>query len=273
MALSVLSIELLSRLRQNGRLDNPTSVIEIGAQQLTNEFLLARQQIEDLGRLFGVTQTLNLPSPQQSYTVEGGAEHLPETAPLARGFWEWLGFEYASVDIDGSPKSIPVDLNFDAAPETLKKRFGLVTNFGTTEHVANQLNAFEVIHDLTAVGGIMIHSVPAQGYINHGLVNYNPKWFWMLARSNHYEWLHFDYVARNDAEEFPQNVADMVMSYEPDIAERKKRYQFADCWLNVNLRKVRDLEFVPPVDVATGTRTANATLLKRYWTVYLPQDQ
>jgi hypothetical protein len=36
----------------------------------------------------------------------------------------------------------------------------------------------------------MIHNVPTQGLFMHGLVNYNPKFFWMLARSNGYKWLH-----------------------------------------------------------------------------------
>jgi hypothetical protein len=32
-------------------------------------------------------------------------------------------------------------------------------NFGTTEHVANQLNAFKLIHDLAAKGCIMVHTL------------------------------------------------------------------------------------------------------------------
>ena len=77
----------------------------------------------------------------------------------------------------------------DQVPEGCRGKYRLVTNYGTTEHVANQLNAFKIIHDLTAVGGLMVHSVPAQGMFCHGLVNYNPKFFWMLARSNGYKWL------------------------------------------------------------------------------------
>ena len=101
-----------------------------------------------------------------------------------------FGSGYAAIDIDASPGSIPLDLNFDDVPAEFKASFALVTNFGTTEHVANQLNAFKTIHDLAEVGGVMIHTVPAQGYMNHGLVNYNPKFFWMLARSNGYKWLY-----------------------------------------------------------------------------------
>jgi hypothetical protein len=272
MGLTVFSIELLIRLREKGYLEKPTSVIEIGAQQLANDFLRARERREYLGRLFGVTKKLDLPPPKESYIVAGGEEHLPETAPPARPFWEWLGFEYASIDIDGSPNSIPLDLNFDSVPDWAKNKFGLVTNFGTTEHVANQLNAFKIIHELTAPNGITMHILPAQGYVNHGLVNYNPKFFWMLARSNDYRWLYFDYRARdNCAADFPANLEEAIMPHEPDIAERKAVYKFVDGGLFVMFQKFRDIEFVPPLDVQTGTRTTNEALIERYWTVFGPR--
>jgi hypothetical protein len=77
-----------------------------------------------------------------------------------------------------------LDLNFDGngIPTEHKGKYSLVTNFGTTEHVTNQLNAFKVIHDLTMPNGVMIHEVPAQGMFNHGLVNYNPKFFWVVEQ-------------------------------------------------------------------------------------------
>src|SRR5581483_6180040 len=126
----------------------------------------------------------------------------------ARDLWVWLGLEYATVDLDGnrnsirfdrrdlwlwlgfdcaamgSAGSIALDLNYDKAPPYAVGKYDLVTNFGTTEYIANQLNAFEVIHDLTRPGGVMIHRVPTQGMLTHGLINYNLKFFWILARSN-----------------------------------------------------------------------------------------
>jgi len=268
LALTVLSLELLNRLHAGGLLTKATSIVEIGAQQLANDFLRSQERVEALGRLFSVTKKFDLPAPQASLIVEGGAEHVPETAPLARQFWEWLGFKYAAVDIDGSPNSIPLDLNFDAVPRRVRKKFDIVTNFGTTEHVANQLNAFKVIHDLTAVGGIMIHNLPAQGFINHGLVNYNPKFFWMLARSNDYRLVHFDYIGREVPTDFPSNLVESILPYAPDIGERKARYKFDDGGLIAVLQKVRDMKFVPPLDVATGTKTTNRAMIKRYWTVF-----
>ncbi|HXC29022.1 MAG TPA: hypothetical protein VNV38_13785 [Stellaceae bacterium] len=164
---------------------------------------------------------------------------------------------------------LPLDLNYDDVPADLVGKHQLVTNYGTTEHVANQLNAFKVMHDLAAPGGIMMHSLPAQGSVNHGLVNYNPKFFWMLARSNGYEWLYMDYFARGE-HPVPPNVIDVVSRFAPDIAAREKDTRLVDMSLMVVLKKVFDIPFVPPLDVNTGTRTDNPVLAERYWTVFTP---
>jgi SAM-dependent methyltransferase len=270
MGLAAGTIELLIRLRQGGFMPTSGTVIEIGAQQLSNAFLRARDRLELLGQLFGATTKLDLPVPEAT-TIVGGVEPLSESAPLARQFWEWLGFRYDSIDINGSPNSIPLDLNYDVLPDWARKKFDVVTNFGTTEHIANQLNAFKIIHDLTAPGGIMIHAVPAQGLVNHGLLKYNPKWFWMLARSNDYRWLDFDYSSRGQIADLPANVVEAIVPHRPDIAERKAQYKVVDGGLRATFQKVRDIEFIPPLDVNTGTRTTNAAMIERYWTVFAPR--
>jgi hypothetical protein len=270
MGLSAGTIELMIRLRQGGFMPPSGAVIEIGAQQLSNGFLRSRDRMEFLGRLCGVTTKFDLPVPEATAIV-GEVEPLSETAPLARQFWEWLGFQYASIDINGSPNSIPLDLNYDILPDWARKKFDVVTNFGTTEHIANQLNAFKIIHDLTAPGGIMIHAVPAQGLVNHGLLKYNPKWFWMLARSNDYRWLDFNYSSRGHITDLPDNVVEAIAPHWPDIAERKAQYKVVDGGLLATFQKVRDIEFIPPLDVDTGTKTTNPALIERYWTIFAPR--
>jgi hypothetical protein len=117
--------------------------------------------------------------------------------------------------VDGSPGSIPLDLNYDQVPAQLRSKFGLVTNFGTTEHVCNQMNAFSIIHELAAPGAVMIHHLPAGGALNHGLVNYNATFFWHLARSNEYKWLYMDLYPGRSGFAFPQNILDFIERYEP----------------------------------------------------------
>jgi len=142
--------DLILRLKDEGYISSGGAVVEIGAQQLSNDFLRNKERVKELAHAFGVTTSLDLPDPTEPVLLHGKLEHLDSNAPPARDVWTWLGYEYAAVDIDGSPGSIPLDLNFDEVPGKLKKRFQLATNFGTTEHVANQLQAFKIIHDLVA---------------------------------------------------------------------------------------------------------------------------
>src|SRR5712691_4666411 len=116
MGVGPQDLDVLFRLREEGYIPDRASVIEIGAQQLANSFLEAHQKIESVGRCFRTEKALSLPVPKPAATVHGGMEHLDAAAPLARDFWLWLGFDYASIDIDGSPGSIPLDLNYDDVP-------------------------------------------------------------------------------------------------------------------------------------------------------------
>jgi hypothetical protein len=209
-------LDLLIRLRQEGYFTDPGAIIEIGAQQLTNHFF-DDARLRLIADLFHADPT-GIARLGHADSDRHGPQDLPSSAPLARPFWEWLGFRYATIDIDGSPDSIPLDLNYDSAPKSAIGRFNLVTNFGTTEHVANQLNAFKVIHELTAPGGIMVHNLPTQGFTNHGLINYNMKFFWMLARSNYYEWLFSDYSLDDAPYALRQDIVDAIIPYNPHFA-------------------------------------------------------
>jgi len=273
MALGSDTIDLLILLRRKGFLPaQNAAVLEIGAQQLAQSFIEARELLANAQREFSVQAACPVAARENTstYVVHGSLKHLDAAAPMARDFWQWLGFAYASIDIDGSPGSIPLDLNFDDVPATAKGRHHLVTNFGTTEHVANQLNAFKIIHELTAPGGVMWHILPSQGMYNHGLVNYNPKFFWMLARSNGYEVVYMDYGSYGASYALPQNIVDFVSGFRPDISKRGQDYMAADSRLVVMLRKTYDIPYVPPLDVPTGAQVDNAVLKERYWTVFEP---
>lgn len=257
---------MLTELKKGGYIPENPAVAEIGAQQLAPRFHEAEEELAKLQALYGA---------QSAYTdvkepprLHGNAGNSLHTAPATREFWRWLGFRYAAIDIDGSEDSIALDLNVDSiAPEHTGK-FHITTNFGTTEHIANQLNAFKVIHELTAPGGVMIHNLPAQGMHNHGLVNYNPKFFWNLARSNGYSVLSANYRSSGEYKPLPQNIIDMVTPFDASIVQRVEHYKTADCSVIFMLQKSYDIPFVPPIDVPMGTQTTNEALRKRYWTVF-----
>jgi hypothetical protein len=258
----------LISLRRGNLLSRSGAVAEIGAQQLAKSFLRDQTAIKEVAEHFGVREPF--PFAQLDEPGPAGPELLDANAPFARAFWRWLGFDYLAIDIDGSPDSVALDLNHDQVPPSLKGRYNLVTNFGTTEHVANQLNAFKIIHELTALNGLMIHSLPAQGHFNHGLVNYNPKFFWMLARSNGYKWIHVDYHL-GQASGLPANIVDQANEFTPDIASKFASYSASDCALTMVLQKKFDIAYVAPIDVNTGSKAPNRELEERYWTVFRPR--
>lgn len=87
-------IQLLFALREQGALPTEKSVIEIGAQQLANNFLESRNELALLGLQFGVTEPCPLVAEVQNQEIiHGNLEHQSHDAPAAKAFWEWLGYK------------------------------------------------------------------------------------------------------------------------------------------------------------------------------------
>jgi hypothetical protein len=258
MALSINNLSVVLRLCRAGILGKKFHVADIGAQQIGNDVLRDHMLMLAFGGAFGV-------QPRCFGTPTRRDKTLPPDASFASQLWEWLGCPYVAIDIDGSPGSIPLDLNFDEVPRKHRGRYQLVMNLGTTEHVANQNHAMKVIHDLTAVGGVMIHDVPTQGYGNHGLISYNPKFFWMLSRGCRYHWL--DMRLSFDALDspFPADVIGEVTRFDARSADRLKSRRLTDTSFTAVLQKREDLPFVPPIDMPTASVATNRRFRSRYW--------
>lgn len=267
MGIGAPEIKMLTRLQKEGYFHSRRVVVEIGAQQLSNDILRNPQVLWDCQESFNAVRW-NPPPPDFTRIAHGELEELSADAPVSRNFFEGIGFEYNSIDLDGSPGAVPLDLNFDDVPENLRKRASLVTNCGTTEHVANQLNAFKIIHDLTMVGGVMIHHVPAQGYLTHGLINYNPKFFWYLSASNGYKWLHFGFPFSTVKYNIPNDIVDEAAQYGVETADLLRNVEYCDAGIFVAMQKLYDIDFVPPIDVPAGSETNNDIMKKRYWTIF-----
>ena len=71
-----------------------------------------------------------------------------------------VGFDYTAFDIFEAPNTQVMDLNIHFVPAELQSKFDLVTNYGTTEHVLNQMLAMRSIHDLVKPGGLIHHDLP-----------------------------------------------------------------------------------------------------------------
>jgi SAM-dependent methyltransferase len=235
-------------LKRSGALTGMTKVVEIGAQQLSNEFLRAQRLLKEACDLFERPDNLNLgTSIYAGYA--GGLELQAQDAPASQPFWEALGFTYATIDFDGHRHSFAMDLNRDRVPRAWRNNFDLCINAGTTEHVANQDNAFRVMHDLVRTGGIMIHDLPAAGMLTHGLVTYTMKFFWHLCRENNYEVLRLEMTPGGTA-----SLSDDIIATNNQFGRRGEGAEFQaeairDWAIVASLRKVRNATYVTPLDV------------------------
>ena len=227
------SCRILIALKRSGALDGAHRVVEIGAQQLADS-LVAAPQLAELYNLFGCS------SPPRTAPV--GPENFTEMAPSARPFWTLLGFDYTAIDIDGD--ALRIDLDHDRVPRAFKGAFDFVVNTGTTEHLANQANAFRVIHDLTRTDGLMYHEVPAGGLIDHGFVSYQPKFFFRMAQQNDYELVRFTLTSSTPSS-VPAYVHDYNQRWGGSMPET-----IQDVTLRLALRKRWNTPFSAPVDAA-----------------------
>ncbi|MBI4963472.1 MAG: hypothetical protein HY913_09355 [Desulfomonile tiedjei] len=81
------------------------------------------------------------------------------------------------------------DLNQFRVPQGQRGGFDLVCNFGVSNNILHQQNFFELAHDYTSVGGLMVHIVPFMGFSDQDYFMYDVVLFEELAHTNGYELL------------------------------------------------------------------------------------
>lgn len=166
-------ITLFNRMHQEGLFHNINKIIDVGSQNLYFD--------EDHSSIEKLCQQITNKKPSENLYKAA------KTLGAARILYEELGFKYDCIDVDGVHDALTWDLNFDSVLDTHRLAYDMTTNFGTTEHLINQANAFKVIHDLTRPAGLMLHVLPFTGYIDHGYFCYQPNFFESLANYNGYE--------------------------------------------------------------------------------------
>jgi hypothetical protein len=167
-----------------------------------------------------------------------GRPRNPDTVITPEVMYKSLGFTvYKCIDTDGRHNALMFDLNHDISREyQFLEQFDLVTNHGTTEHVFDQCRVFQNIHNLCAANGVIFHEVPFQRWLNHGLYNYQPTFFYDLASANHYDLLgmHLGLVSVGD-----------ITPYSDELARAFFKTGI-DMELLVVLRKTREEDFHNP---------------------------
>lgn len=179
-----------------------------------------------------------LPSAQDAVHQEFGYESISGIKVPADLYRRMGSSRYDCIDLDGYHGAHVFDLNVDI-PRKYKfaDTFDLVTNHGTTEHLFNQVMAFQNVHRLTKVGGVMLHALPCQGYQNHGMFNYNASLFLDLSIANGYEVFGLFL-----------SIDDKLYAYDEEFFRRNNIASSQDTLIMAVMIKVKDAPFEVPYD-------------------------
>ena len=186
MALTAVDYHVLDSLRRASLLPPKPAVLELGEAEWYGEAQLASvidEVVADAARRTELKQRLAAVRPDDRYR----AWHLAKLFYAA--FLDYR--ELVAIDFHGTPQARPIDLNH---PVQLGRRFEMVIDGGTAEHVFNVAQFFRTCHELAAPGGLMLHNNPFRGWLEHGFYNFNPTFYWDVAAANRYEVLMLVYT-------------------------------------------------------------------------------
>jgi hypothetical protein len=239
----------LDYLGEKHLIERGSSILDIGSQNLYNagsDKIISF--VEALGRV------------QDRDALQKDADRLayfstPRAGERTAFIAELLGLtdvSYLGYDVCPSPGTEIFDLNTQRLPAGRKRSFDVVLNFGTTEHLINQLNAFEVMHDAMKVGGVCFHQLPSVGWIDHGYFNYNGLFIDDLVKAHDYEVVDkfFTNAGQSDfAERNSIDIRDQITPLIPNSASGP--IHIPNFNLNYLVRKTVDAPFYVGLEIAT----------------------
>ena len=160
------------------------------------------------------------------------------------------GIRHMCLDLNGKNNAIPIDLNIwpnNHVSEVYFQEFDLILNFGTTEHVGNQINAFAIVHYLSKKNGVILHHIPMLHYSNHAMAVVTPKFIKKLIDWNGYEILEARWTSHviNQAISFHFDSNLCYIDDFKDVISESTRAAIG----TLIFRNVDASLFVPPLDV------------------------
>ena len=177
MGLSYIMMDWLGDLHSAGTFAGKRSVLELGPQDF-------HYITPDNIRRLSVRVRGTAPDRQEiEWTFFDAGQARRWTA--IRDLYALLGLDdYSAADTDDERAVYTVDLN---QPVGLGRKFDVITDFGTLEHVFNIGTAIKFIHDHLEIGGIALHVLPTRGDYNHGFFNIHSTFYLDLCAANDYE--------------------------------------------------------------------------------------
>jgi SAM-dependent methyltransferase len=242
-----ITLSKLQNLREIEVLPDRGTILDIGSSNL---YGADARGLESFAAAFGRKLNPNFIDRFAAGSVYGPG--ITKNESFAGELLEQVGLEYLAFDIANGYHTQIFDLNREALADKLRSAFDVVLNFGTTEHVFDQLNSFRVIHDAVKVGGHIVHQLPAVGYIDHGYFCYTPRFFFDLAGHNEYQVVQFSYEGPADGADLFGIVNDYA-TYFPALREiRRESIAVQNFAINIIIRKTKDLPLRLPMETSTS---------------------
>jgi hypothetical protein len=198
--------------------------------------------------------------------ISASTPRAGERTTMLSEITDLTNIEYDSIDVCPGLKNTEIlDLNFDKLPRRMREHYDVVFNFGTTEHIFNQWNCFEIIHDALKVGGVVYHQLPASGYLDHGYFCYTPLFFKELAKANRYEIVE---IAVSHAGESLIDKLDLPMLGGETILKPRSMFvennRIPALNIHVVMRKTAAAPFRVGLEISTAHSMPNKRILHRY---------
>jgi len=132
--------------------------------------------------------TLNFQSQEVLATMPEAGRYAFHTAA---DFFKLLGFaEVDALDISNyEGANVMGDLSDPLLAQKIGKKYDLIYDSGTVEHVFDIVQAFRTVHALVSVDGAVIHATPANGFVDHGFWQVSPDLLRTLYGSSGYSLL------------------------------------------------------------------------------------
>lgn len=175
MALSNIELSFLLEASRRGLLPQDCRLLEFGEAETTIDVAQAIPLLVAEGPRRAALLAETVP--------DGMSEVYADAKRIYKALFDFRS--YNAIDLlPPNDYRLQQDLNL---PFDLGTRFDVCINNGTSEHVFNQANCYKAIHDHTAPGGVMIHWTTCLGWVDHGLYNVQPGFFYDMATANGYE--------------------------------------------------------------------------------------
>jgi len=120
-----------------------------------------------------------------------------------------------------------VDLNSEHLPPILKGRFDLIYDGGTLEHVFDVRMSFRNIFEMLCEGGVAIHFLPMNGWVDHGFYQFSPTLLTDYYSDNEYSILE-GYMLKYE----PSRASVLVNPYVPGAMDVVPDGSITGSWLS-----------------------------------------